>query len=491
MDKYKRFPVFLTATLLLLASCSEWITTEPRHAISDERALEDMSGIEGAVIGMYDILQIGSYYGRDMFVAGEMLADNAQLAIANSGRFRDHSVNAIGSGFGEDVAVWTSAYRIINSANLIFDFLPRVPDGTPARVNQAMGEAHFMRGLAYFDLLRIFARNPNFPVGAPLGVIHRTAAFRGVDAAAFGVRSTIEEGYLLVESDLLAAERLLSPTAGFPNLATKMAAQALLARFYLYWGKWDQAILWADRARASWTARTGAGPWLAPPANYRNVFAVAPGIESIWELRYETAEAQNVNNSLQGILVMTDPGNAGYGDVVFRADLLAAIEPGDVRGTIGVGTAGPHMIQRFTKAGELVHFTLKFAGYRGAVYHDDIPLIRTSEVQLTLAEALAHPGPSQDLARSKQVLDELRAARGLTPSPHTTNPALLDAIIRERRVELMFEGHRWFDLARLGREVNKPGGIGSNLPWNDFRTVMRIPLAERDNNPNLIQNPGY
>ncbi|HAJ98782.1 MAG TPA: hypothetical protein DCM62_02035 [Bacteroidales bacterium] len=490
MDKFKIFPVFLAATLLLLASCSEWISTEPRHAITDERALEDMSGIEGAVIGMYDILQIGSYYGRDMFVAGEMLADNAQLAVANSGRFRDHSVNAIGSGFGEDVPVWTSAYRIINVANLIFDFAPRVPDGTPARINQALGEAHFMRGLAYFDLLRIFARNPRFPVGEPLGVILRTTPFRGIDAAAFGVRSTIEEGYLLVERDLLEAERLLSPTAGFPHLVTRMAAQALLARFYLYWGRWDQAIIWADRAEASWSARAGAGPWLAPPANYRNVFAAAPGIESIWELRYESAEAQNVNNSLQGILVMTDPGNAGYGDVVFRADLLAAIEPGDVRGTIGTGTAGPHMIQRFTKAGELVHFTLKFAGHRGAVFHDDIAILRTSEVQLTLAEALAHPGPAQNLARARTELNELRAARGLPPTP-VADAGLLDAIIRDRRIELMFEGHRWFDLARLGRDVNKPGGIGTNLPWDDFRTIMRIPLGERDNNPNLIQNPGY
>lgn len=490
MDKLKIFPIILTSALLLLVSCSDWLNTEPRHAVTDEMALNDMSGIDGAVISMYELLQSGNYYGRDMFVAGDLLADNAQIALSNTNRFPGHPVNAVGAGFGEDVTVWTNAYRVINIANLIFAFVDAVPDGTPARIEQAKGQARFMRGLAYFDLLRIYARNPRFPVGDPLGVIHRLTPFRGIDAAAFGTRSSIEEGYRLVEQDLLEAERLLSPTIGFPHLATRIAAQALLARFYLYWGRWDQAILWAERTRTSWLALTPVRPWLVLPVNYRTIFSVNPGPESIFELRYETAEAQNINNSLQGILVRTDPGLAGYGDVILRADLLAAFEPGDVRGTIGPNSTGPHMIQSQNKGGEIVHFTLKFNGYRGAIYHDDVDLIRTAEVQLTLAEALAHPGTAQDLVRARTELNLLRTARGL-PATTAADAGLLDAIIRERRVELMFEGHRWFDLARLGRPVPKPGGIGTPLGWDDFRTIMRIPLGERDNNPNLVQNPGY
>ena len=483
--------ILLNVLLISLASCSEWLTTEPRSSISDEVALQDIVGVETAIISIYDILQTGNYYGRDMFVAGDLLADNAQIALSNANRFLNHPVNAVGTGFGEEVTVWTNAYRVINIANLIIDFIPRLTDGTPARINMARGEAHFLRGLAYFDLLRIYARNINHPVGAPLGVIHKTTPFRGIDEHTFGVRSTILEGYQLVESDLLIAAENLTNTVSFPYRVNQIAAQAMLARLYLYWGRWADAITWAERARTGWLALTPARPWLTPAANHRAIWSATPGTESIWELRFEAGEAQNINNSLQGILVRTDPGLAGYGDVIMRADLLAQFETGDVRGRIGTLSTDPAaMIMRHVKGGETVHFTLKFNGYRGAIYHDDIELIRTAEVQLTLAEALAHPGTAQNLALARTELNALRTARGLGPTT-AADGDLLEAIIRERRVELVFEGHRWFDLTRLGRDIPKPGGIGTPLAWDDFRTVIRIPLGERDANPNLIQNPGY
>ena len=490
--------ILANVLLISLASCSEWLTTEPRASISDEVALQDIAGVEGALISIYDILQTGDYYGRDMFVSGDLLADNAQLAIANSNRFPGHPTNVVGAGFGEGadaagnaLTVWRNAYRVINIANLIIDFLPRVPDGTPARINSARGEAHFLRGLAYFDLLRIYARNVNHPVGAPLGVIHKLTPFRGFDEQTFGTRSTILEGYQLVESDLLLAEQNLTNAVSFPYRVNRIAAQAMLARLYLYWGRWADAITWAQTARTSWLALTPARPWLTPAANHRAIWSATPGTESIWELRFETGEAQNINNSLQGILMRTDPGLAGYGDVIMRADLLAQFETGDVRGRIGTVSTDPAaMILRHTKGAEVVHFTMKFNGYRGAVFHDDIELIRTAEVQLTLAEALAHPGTAQNLALARTELNALRAARGLLATT-VADADLLEAILRERRIELVFEGHRWFDLTRLGRAIPKPGGIGIPFPFESFLAVMRIPLAERDANPNLIQNPGY
>ncbi|HSV87328.1 MAG TPA: RagB/SusD family nutrient uptake outer membrane protein [Bacteroidales bacterium] len=489
------FRIFLVSMFVFsLTSCTEWLHTEPRHAISDEAALNDMSGIESTVISMYDIVQSGNYYGRDMLVAGDVLADNAQISVTNTGRFLAHSTNVVGAGFGETVSVWRNAYRVINIANLILDAVGLVADGTPARINQATGEAHFMRGLAYFDLLRIYARNVNHPVGEPLGVIHRLIPFRGFDEHTFGRRSTILEGYQLVESELLAAERLLNNTTHFPYRVSQIAAQALLARLYLYWGRWADAIIYARRVRTAWATLAHAHPWLTPAANHRQIWSATPGTESIWELRYEAGERQDMDNSLQGILMITSPpGNVGYGDVIMRADFLAQFEPGDVRGTIATHNGDPTgMIFRRLRGGETVHYTMKFNGWRDPAvpWWDDVEIIRTAEVQLTLAEALAHPGAAQNLAEARTELNLLRAARGLPPTP-AADAGLLEAIIRERRVELVFEGHRWFDLTRLGRDIPKPGGIGTPLAWNDFRTVMRIPLGERDANPNLVQNPGY
>ncbi|HSV75942.1 MAG TPA: RagB/SusD family nutrient uptake outer membrane protein [Bacteroidales bacterium] len=490
MKKNKILLLLVATAFMVNVSCTEWLETEPRHAIDGEIALNDMAGIEGAIIGMYDILQSGNYYGRDMFVAGDLLSDNAEITTSHTNRFPGHPTNVVGAGFGEDVTVWTNAYRIINIANLILHHVGNVTDGTPERIRHARGQAYFMRGLAYFDLLRIYARNPNHPVGQPLGVIHKLTPFAGIDEQTFGTRSTILQGYQLVESDLLMAEDSLHVTADFPYRATRIAARALLARLYLYWGRWSDARTYAQQVRTDWGAAT---PWLAPPANYRNVFAATPGVESIFELRYELAEAQNINNSLQGILVRTEPGLLGYGDVMLREDLRTRFVAGDVRGVTAVGNVGNHMIQRHVKVGQTVHYTLKFNAYRGLTYWDDIEIIRTSEIHLTLAEADAHLFILGDVAAGNAAfaaINELRVARGLAPlATIPTAPLLLEEILLQRRLELMFEGHRWFDLIRLGRGIPKPGGTA--LGWDDFRTVMRIPLGERDANPNLVQNPGY
>ncbi len=480
--KYRFITIFAVAALIFATSCNEWLNTEPRSSISDQVALNDIAGVEAVIVGLYDVLQTVNFYGRDIFVAGELLADNGKIALSNSNRFPAHPVNGEGAGFGEDITVWTNAYRLINRVNLILASVDNVSDGTQARIDQAKGEAHFIRGLAYFELLRIYARNPRFPVGQPLGVIHKLTPFVGIDANTFGARETIEAGYELVEADLLKAESFLG-TKDAPYRATKLAAQSMLARLYLYWGKWGQARDYAL------TVKAARGPnWLTPAAQYRTVFSSSPGTESIFELRYEQSEIQNINTSLSGILVRTI-GGIGYGDIIFRTDLRNQFEPGDVRGITAVGVTANNMIQQFNKAGETVFFTLKWNGWKGQSYWDDVAIIRTSEIQLILAESYFHPGPAQDLALCRIAINDLRLARGLF-STTADDAGLLDAILKERRTELCFEGHRWFDLTRLGRDIPKPE-VGTPLSWNDYRTVMRIPLGERDNNPNLIQNPGY
>ena len=82
-------------------------------------------------------------------------------------------------------------------------------------------------------------------------------------------------------------------------------------------------------------------------------------------------------------------------------------------------------------------------------------------------------------------------ARGLAAVDDTlVGSDLYEAILAQRRIELAFEGHRWFDLKRLGRDIPKPvtGGL---LAYTDFRLLANIPTREVDGNPNLEQNPGY
>jgi starch-binding outer membrane protein, SusD/RagB family len=119
---------------------------------------------------------------------------------------------------------------------------------------------------------------------------------------------------------------------------------------------------------------------------------------------------------------------------------------------------------------------------------DNTPVIRYAEVLLIRADAYAEAG-QEDLARAD--LNQLRASRGVGPVD-AAGPQLIGAILDERRRELAFEGHRWFDLKRRGMDIPKPVHSGLNpLPYTDYRVLAPLPSTQVQNNPELVQNPGY
>ena len=117
---------------------------------------------------------------------------------------------------------------------------------------------------------------------------------------------------------------------------------------------------------------------------------------------------------------------------------------------------------------------------------DDIPLLRISEVYLNRAEAYAHQ-TSYTLARND--LNLLMNKRGLA-NTDVSNSELLDEILLQRRIELAFEGHRFFDMKRLGLPISRPNGL-AEIPYADYRVVAPIGATEMDVNKKLVNNPGY
>ena len=135
-----------------------------------------------------------------------------------------------------------------------------------------------------------------------------------------------------------------------------------------------------------------------------------------------------------------------------------------------------------------VWWNTKFNSWQGSFGQDNVPLIRISEMYLIRAEAsvkLSAPNYTQ----SRSDINILRAARGLSPT--TANDGTLAAAVqKERRLELCFEGHRFFDLKRLGLDITKEAP-SVTLPYTDFKVVAGIPQTEMDVNKNLVNNPGY
>jgi len=365
----------------------------------------------------------------------------------------------------------------------VISFAESLGEEDPARAAVLSAEAKFLRALCFHDLAKVYSYEPGMEVnGFNQGIILRTEPVLGASQADFRARSTNVEVYQQIEQDLLDAIAGLpaeADQAGTPNRASVASARGLLARVYLYWGRYADAATQADAALAA-TAAT-----LSDAANYVASFATANHPEAVFEIavsQVDWSTVDGVNNSLTTV-TKTVAGGAppsSQGAVKASDELLAAFETGDVRRDLLVNPSGADFFESNKWPGE------------GGKFLENIPVIRVSEIVLIAAEGKARSGNE---AGALVDLNSLRTNRGLAASTATGN-ALTNAILAERRVELAYEGHRFFDLKRLGLAIPKTAISGvPQLDPTDFRMLARIPPAEitlSENQGGLLeQNPGY
>jgi hypothetical protein len=220
---------------------------------------------------------------------------------------------------------------------------------------------------------------------------------------------------------------------------------------------------------------------LTPAANYVASWATTIHPESIFESELRVTDWSTVdgqNNSLHSISTNSTTGNffTLSPSLEFRNEV--AVNPTDVRNQMIV-TSGGYPILR------------KWRGEKGN-FLENIPILRYSEVLLTAAEAKARSGNE---GGAQTNITTFRTARGVVGAVTATGPALIDLILRERRLELIAEGHRFYDLKRLGMTIPKSTaakGLGAeDLQYNNFKVLSRIPVAEVNISDELQQNPGY
>jgi hypothetical protein len=427
----------------IAAACDSPLDTNPTASIDADNALTSPRGIELGVTGAYQSIQSGSLYSREFLVYPDLYADNLDF----TGTFqtdRDVSLRNIPASSGVTSGAWTAAYQGINRANNVLAAIPNVSELTPAQASVYRGEALFIRALHHFILLRYFG-------GVPIV----TEPSRGVGEQSLVARNTPAEVFAFVEQDLEEAVSLL-PAGRVSGRATQAAANALLARIYLDDGKYSQA---RDKAAA-----VIGSPSFALVADYRDLFTNKNSSESIFELQYSI---NNQNSLAFWFFPQALGGRWGFAP---STGLFGAYEANDVRRTASIAQSG----------------TSRYGNkwFRIANGDDNVIVLRLAEMYLIRAEANAQL--SADAATVRADIDIVRARAGLDPLPTsvTSQTALLDAILQERRVELAMEGHRFFDLRRLGRAETL-------LALPAHRVFWPIPQIELDVNTNLTQNPGY
>ncbi len=450
--------IFLTA----LSGCEGIIDVEPVLSVSDETALNTGEGINSVLISAYDGLQRGDLYNRDMIAFPEALADNLETTDA-SGRLVGEARNTIGSQF----VSWNECYENINISNLIITRINSGPvDGlTEDEANQVLGEALFLRAHNYFDLMRAYAYDPtNLQPelnrgGVPL-VLNGVIALGDVEIVG---RAPVGEVYAQIVADLEMAASLLD-NSNLPIRASRFGALGLLSRVQLYNGNYQEVINAAN-------AVIGQGVDLLSNDEYVAGFTNADtNPEALFEISYQDDEGTGVNESLASSF-RSDPG---FGDGIPTMDLLSNYETADVRlGTYVMNANGRLECN-------------KYNGHNGIANVDNVTILRLSELYLNRAEAFAR---INDNANAISDLNVIKTRAGVTTVTGLTGDALIDEILVERRIELAFEGHRFFDLKRLGLTIPKPL-LPVDLDPTDFRVLAPIPGIEIST-LGLEQNIGY
>jgi|688.fasta_scaffold209236_2 hypothetical protein len=488
-------------------SCKDALEIEPRQSIDATTALTSRDGISAAIVSIYARLKNLRVYGRDNIALPEALADNG-FATNKSGRLLNEYNNVQGAHFTG--GLWQVSYAAINQANLILEAIPAATDPTITQADRTSWEAQlfFLRALYHFDLVKAFAYIPGAEVAANNrgGIpIMLTGTKTSDDALLLKPsRAPIADVYAQIIKDLEAANARFTGTTGLPSNANKPATQALLSRVHLYAKNYTDAKRWADSAIATVGGRlTNSTTYVT---NWRN----ATHNETLFQVAFFTnAESPGVNESLQtSFTTLAAPGGTtttGFGDLVPTISLLNALgitmtggnnttvfgvnvsiasRTADVRNQLyEVGTTGrgPSKIE-----------CTKFIGKNGFPNLDNTPVIRVAELYLNRAEAMATPNsPVFNATAALADLNAIVTNRGLPAFTGLTGSALYEEILNQRRIEFAFEGHRFWDLKRLGRDIVKAPHSPNVLPIFDTRILAPIPQREIDGNKNLVQNPGY
>ncbi len=461
--------------IVFFFSCGGQLEVENPESLSPEQSLSEVAGFEGLLNTAYRRVHLFGWMGQNGIVNPEIMADNVDFNN-RTGRFEANYVNAIRSHMGR----W-GLYVGINNLNTIIAQIDGLADLTADEVDlqqQIKGEAFLLRGLYYHEMAKVYGYEPGQEVnGFNLTVPLITTPTNTVsDAFNFQARATNTELYAQITSDLNASVGLLGDNAQAPFKATKASAQALLARVLLYAGDYSGA---ASNASA---AITGSGVELISDRGaYFDSWFASPHPESVLEAEIRPTDWSTVDGANNSISTLSNnTSSSSQFILVGSPEMLADLDSdaGDIRDTIW--TTLPD-IPAGTRKCE------KWQGEKGD-FLENVPLIRISELYLIAAEANARGGND---SAAQGFLNTFRTARG-TAESMASGQALVDLIMKERRVEFAMEGHRWFDLKRNGMDITKTASSGTpTLSYSDFRLLGVIPESELSLNELLVQNPGY
>lgn len=438
--------IILLLTSIVLVSCSNFLDTEPEQAVSDEYSITDGKSADVALNGVYNKLASDNYHGVSFRFIANLSADNLRW-VGNSPSNREFDAHEVFATNTRVEGLWNSIYSTINGANHLIHKVPSIEDQTssPENRNRILGEALFIRALAYFDLVRLWGR-------VPLMLTPTSSPQDGIGIA----RSSIEQVYSSILEDLEQAEGLLELSSE-RNRGTKGAVWALQSEVYLHLEDWEKVVYYT-------TALIDQQALYQLNERYSQFYLSKNTRESIFEIDYTI---NNRNNYAINWL----PGSLGGRREFLPTDDLVKLlnDP-----KVGGDRKNLLLLDQGVYYGNM--------DFKPSTGVDQAYVFRLPSVYLNRAEAYAKL-KEIDLAND-DLLKIRERANVQNPTRYNVNE-IEDQIALERRLEFAFEGKRWFDLIRTDKALSTLG-ISSA-----YKLLFPIPYQLILVDPEILQNEGY
>jgi tetratricopeptide (TPR) repeat protein len=458
------------------SACNKQLDLEPENTLVEEDVFKTADGTDQALAEAY-ITLLRAVTGGIAYTFGDFSTNNL-----NHSAYYNIFVNGATTADHEEVTnLWTNYFKAVNVANNVIENIPEFAAYPVAQQDIFIAEARFIRAYAYLDLLKFFGDGALSGKMEGRGLPIQLTPFKGYNTGDVIARSNNGAVYAQIIKDLTEIIPVLgdqqSNELKTRSRATKGSAYALLARTYLYMGRYEDALTAANKVLEKSPLLYDIVPSLLTlfPANPGGTSqTIAKEYVLAFPVSYITSSSTSYNNGL---------GNAFFFKRSFwlNAAFINSFEPGDKRFT--ELTFKGDQIYNTQQLNDLT--TFKFNNENG---RDNVPAIRLAEVILTAAEGIAR---TQGLQQSAvDLVNRIRSRAVTNAVPYTlatfaNAAALTDTILKQRKLELAFEGFHRYDLIRTGRPLQNP-----DIP--EGKKVLPVPQIEIDISKGLIlQNTGY
>lgn len=487
------FKIIIVTGITMFVGCNDAIDIEQPGRLSAENAFITIDDMQSGLLGAYNNLDNTYEIG---FTA--VLTDETYRGTDNGGQNLELLNFNINSSSGWPASIWISNYAAIDMANRIIEASETIDSSEdPDTYNNVLGQAYAIRAYCHFKILTYFSTDytddsalAGILMDAPTDDLFATAA-----------RSTNGEFYTFINSDLTLAEDLINQDLGY-KFITQDFLTAVRARMAAY----RQQYVLADQYAAS---LLNTYP-IANQTQYFDMYDDVDTTESIFSLERTDNDSYDVQGSGGGgwagsLFASVDASISGSPFMEMSRSVynILSLNTDDIRYTRNLNTSesliDPTYETNPNYLNDDVLLVFKYPGSEGVSLMNDIKVFRSAEMLLIRAEAAAEANLLNDVSIYLKELRDARYGSNQTLVTYNTQEEAFGAILDERRLEFLFEGHRWVDLKRMGdrgnrsidRDARECSFFTCSINNDDYRFTLPIPISETIANSEVVQNPEY